>query len=53
MLDEKMLEFVRAFTESHDLIATKLERRFPFRRLADHCLRCHKWAERISQVEGI
>jgi len=52
MVDEKMLEFVRGFIESHDPVATKLERRFPFRRLADHCFRCCRWAERICRIEG-
>jgi uncharacterized protein len=47
-----MLDFVRDFIESHDPIATKLKRRFPFRRLADHCFRCYRWAQRISRVEG-
>lgn len=52
MLDPSMLDFVRDFIESRDPIATKLERRFPFRRLADHCFRCYKWAQRIGQIEG-
>ena len=51
-VDSAMLEFVRDFIESHDPTATKLERRFPFRRLYDHCCRCHAWARRINAVEG-
>ena len=52
MVDQDMLEFVRGFIESHDPIATKLKRRYPFRHLADHCYRCYRWAERICHVEG-
>ena len=44
MVDEKMLGFVKEFIEQHDPIATKLKKRFPFRRLFDHCYRCCRWA---------
>ena len=52
MVNQAMLDYVRDFIESHDPVATKLKRRFPFRRLADHCFRCFRWAQRISKVEG-
>ena len=52
MVDEKMLNFVKDFIESHDAIGTKLQRRFPFRSLYDHCFRCCKWAQRINEFEG-
>ena len=47
-----MLAYVRAFIEQHDPIATKLDTRFPFRRLADHCYRTYRWAQRIQAREG-
>ena len=52
MVDEPMLGFIRDFIESRDPIGTKLSRRFPFRRLYDHCFRCWKWAQRINGFEG-
>lgn len=51
MVDNNMLEFVKNFIESHDPIATKLNDRFPFRRLYDHCFRCYRWAQRINLEE--
>ena len=52
MVDQAMLDYVRGFIEEHDPIATKLKRRFPFRRLADHCFRVYRWAQRIAEAEG-
>lgn len=49
---KQMVEFVRGFIESHDPIGTELVTRFPFRRRFEHCLRCSKWARRISVAEG-
>ena len=49
---EAMIAYVRQFIEEHDPIATKLARRFPFRRLADHCARTRRWAQRIQEREG-
>lgn len=52
MVDDNMLSFVREFIDSHDPIGTKLGRRFPFRRLYDHCYRCYRWAQRLNAIEG-
>ena len=49
---EQMWAYVRAFIEEHDPIATKLSTRFPFRRLADHCYRTYRWAQRLHAHEG-
>ncbi len=48
---ESTVDFVRAYFESHDPIATELSHRYPFRRRFDHCLRCSVWARRIASVE--
>jgi uncharacterized protein len=52
MTVKEMIAYVRQFTEEHDPIATKLARRFPFRRLADHCARTYRWAQRLQEREG-
>jgi len=52
MIDAAMYAFVKRFAEEHDPLGTKLETRFPFRRLYEHGFRCAKCAERISAVEG-
>jgi uncharacterized protein len=48
---EEMTAYVRQFIEDNDPIATKLARRFPFRRLADHCTRTWRCAQRIQERE--
>ena len=48
---EGAVEFVRAYFESHDPMATELAHRYPFRRRFDHCLRCSVWARRIASAE--
>jgi putative nucleotidyltransferase with HDIG domain len=50
--DEKMVEFVKTFIESHDPIGTGLDERFPFRRRFEHCLRCSIWARQIALAES-
>ena len=52
MFVQEMIAHVRQFIEIHDPIATKLATRFPFRRLADHCYRTYRWAQRIQACEG-
>lgn len=52
MVLQEVLAYVRQFIEAHDPIATKLATRFPFRRLADHCYRTYRWAQRIQACEG-
>jgi uncharacterized protein len=52
MTVEEMIAYVRQFIEEHDPIATKLAKRFPFRRLFDHCTRTLRWAQRIQEREG-
>jgi hypothetical protein len=52
MIVQKMITYVRQFIEAHDPIATKLATRFPFRRLADHCYRTYRWAQRIQEAGG-
>lgn len=47
-----MLDFARSFIESHDPLGTKLNTRFPFRKLYEHGVRCAHWARRIAMVEG-
>jgi putative nucleotidyltransferase with HDIG domain len=51
-MHEEMLEFVKGFIESHDPIGTNLKKRFPFRKLFGHCLRCSHWARRLAAAEG-
>jgi uncharacterized protein len=52
MIVQEVIAYVRQFIEAHDPIATKLATRFPFRRLADHCYRTYRWAQRIQKGEG-
>ena len=52
MLVQETLAYVRQFIKAHDPIATKLATRFAFRRLADHCYRTYRWAQRIQEREG-
>jgi uncharacterized protein len=49
---QHMIDYVRRYIEARDPIATKLDTRFPFRRLADHCYRTYRWAQRINALEG-
>ena len=52
MVDRAMLDFVKSFIEERDPTATKIEFRYPFRRLYDHCYRVYRWAQRIRVLEG-
>jgi uncharacterized protein len=52
MIAQEAMAYVREFIETHDPLATKLATRFPFRRLADHCYRTYRWAQRIQACEG-
>jgi uncharacterized protein len=52
MISQEAITYIRQFIEAHDPIATKLTTRFPFRRLADHCYRTYRWAQRIQEYEG-
>lgn len=51
-MNPEMLQYVTDFIETRDPVATKLETKFRFRRLADHCFRCHCWAQRLQAREG-
>ena len=48
----EIISYVHGFIEARDSIATKLPVRYPFRRLAGHCYRTYRWAQRIQECEG-
>jgi uncharacterized protein len=48
---QEMIDYIRDFIEKQDAIATKLKTRFPFRKLAGHCYRSYRWAQRINEIE--
>jgi putative nucleotidyltransferase with HDIG domain len=52
MISQAMRDFVKNFIESHDAIGTKLDTRYPFRKLYGHCARCAQWARRLAVAEG-
>lgn len=51
-MHDRILQLVEEYIEAHDPIGTKLETRFPFRRLYGHCLRSATWARRLALAEG-
>lgn len=48
---EEIIAFIYDFAEKHDPVPTKLKKRFPFRKIAGHCYRTYRWAQRINEIE--